>query len=114
MEAELYAAKSGTYRIAVYILEDGIVARQNNNGSYNDNYVHNHVVRALISNIYEGDRVGDIEAGKRATKGYDFTLESGWKADKCTICALVIDGNGYVTNAAVCPVNGSVNYDYKK
>ena len=114
IEAELYAAKSGTYRVAVYILEDGIVARQNNNGSYDDKYVHNHVVRTLISNIYEGDRVGDIKAGQKATKGYDFTLEGGWNADKCTICALVIDSNGYVTNAAVCPINGSVNYDYKK
>ena len=72
------------------------------------------MVRTLISNIYEGDRVGDIKAGQKATKGYDFTLEGGWNADKCTICALVIDSNGYVTNAAVCPINGSVNYDYKK
>ena len=114
VEAELYAAKSGTYRLAVYILEDGIVSPQNNNGSYKNDYVHNHVVRALVSSIYEGDRVGDITAGQKATKGYDFALNSGWNADKCTICALVIDSNGYVTNAAVCPINGSVNYDYKK
>lgn len=114
VEAELYAAKSGTYRLAVYILEDGIVYPQNNNGSYDNKYVHNHVVRSLVSSIYEGDRVGDIKAGQKATKGYDFTLNSGWNADKCTICALVIDSNGYVTNAAVCPINGSVNYDYKK
>ena len=34
VDVELYAVKSGVYRVALYILEDGIVARQNNSGTY--------------------------------------------------------------------------------
>ncbi|MBQ9138699.1 MAG: Omp28-related outer membrane protein [Alistipes sp.] len=114
VDAELYAAKSGAYRLALYILEDGIVARQNNSGTYKDDYVHNHVVRALVSSMYEGDRVGDIAAGKKATKSYSYTLNDSWVVDNCTLCALVIDSSGCVVNAALCPLNGSVDYDYKK
>lgn len=114
VDIELYAAKSGTYRVALYILEDGIVARQNDSGTYKDNYVHNHVVRTMLSSIYEGDRVGDIKAGHKATKSYNFSINSSWKAEKCSLCALVIDNSGAVVNAAVCPVGKSVDYDYKK
>ena len=114
VEVELYAAKSGTYRVALYILEDGIVARQNDSGTYKDNYVHNHVVRAMLSSLYEGDRVGDIKAGQKGTKSYNFNINSSWKREKCSFCALVIDNSGAVVNAAVCPVGKSVDYDYKK
>lgn len=114
VDVELYAAKSGTYRVALFILEDGIVARQNNSGTYKDNYVHNHVVRAMLSSLYEGDRVGDIKAGQKGTKSYNFNINSSWKREKCSLCALVIDNSGAVVNAAVCPVGKSVDYDYKK
>ena len=111
---ELYAAKSGTYRVALYILEDGIVARQNNSGTYKDDYVHNHVVRKMISSLYEGDRVGEIKAGQKASKSYSFSLDKSWKKENCTLCALVIDSSQTVINAAVCPIGSSVDYDIKK
>lgn len=111
---KLYAAKSGTYRVALYVLEDGIVARQNNSGTYKDDYVHNHVVRKMISTLYEGDRVGEIKAGQEASKSYSFSLDSSWKRENCSLCALVIDNSGAVVNAALCPIGGSVDYDYKK
>ncbi len=114
VDVELYAVKSGVYRVALYILEDGIVARQNNSGTYKDDYVHNHVVRKMISSLYEGDRVGDIKAGQRATKSYSFSLDKSWKRENCTLCALVIDNSGSVVNAALCPIGSSVDYDYKK
>ena len=114
VDVELYAAVSDTYRVAVYLLEDKIIARQNKGGEYVDNYTHNHVVRTLVSTMYEGDRVGAIKAGEKGSKSYNFTLNSDWDADNCTLCALVFDNSGSVINAAVCPINGSVNYDYKK
>ena len=114
VDIELYAAKADTYRVALYIVEDGIVAQQNNGGTYKNDYVHNHVARKLISSLYEGDRVGAIKAGEKATKSYNFTLGSDWKAENCSLYALVIDSNGNAVNTAVCKVNGSVDYDYKK
>lgn len=113
-EIELYAAKSGTYRVALYLLEDKIIATQNKGGTYVNNYQHDHVVRKLVSSLYEGDRVGEIKAGAKGSKSYNFAIESGWKAENCSLCALVIDNSGTVVNAALCPLNGSVDYDYKK
>ena len=114
VDIELYAAKSANYRVALYILEDGIVARQNNGGTYKDDYIHNHVVRAMVSKLYEGDRVGEIKAAEKATKSYTFSLDSSWKKENCTLCALVFDNSQTVINAAVCAVGESVDYDYKK
>lgn len=112
--AEVCADAAGTYRLALYIIEDGIVAKQNSGGVYKDDYVHNHVVRALLSSLYEGDRVGALKSGEKKSLSYNFTLDSSWVAENCTLCALVIDSNGYVNNMAVCPLNGTKDYDYKK
>jgi hypothetical protein len=45
---------------------------------------------------------------------YDFTIDGEWKQEKCSICAVAIDGNGYVNNVALCPVNGTTEFDYQK
>ncbi len=111
--AEVCADSEGTYRLALYLIEDGIVAKQNSGGVYRDDYVHNHVVRALLSSLYEGDRVGELKSGEKKSLSYNYTLDSSWVAEKCTLCALIIDSNGYVNNMAVCPLNGTVDYDYK-
>jgi hypothetical protein len=58
--------------------------------------------------------VGAIKAGEKGSKSYNFTLGSDWKAENCSLYALVIDSNGNAVNTAVCKVNGSVDYDYKK
>lgn len=114
VETEIAASSADTYRIAIYIVEDGIVAPQNDNGLYNNTYVHDHVVRALVTSLYEGERVGTLAAGESKRVTHNFTLGEGWNAEKCSICALAIDGNGHVNNVAVCPVGGSCDFDYKK
>jgi hypothetical protein len=97
----------------VFLTESGMVNYQAGASNAND-YVHNHVARKLISSLYEGDRVGAIKAGEKGSKSYNFTLGSDWKAENCSLYALVIDSNGNAVNTAVCKVNGSVDYDYKK
>lgn len=115
VEAKLCASSNGNYRLALYIVEDGIVAPQINGfGQIEDDYTHNHVVRKLLSKIYEGDSVGSLDAGEESIKNYSFTLESSWNIDNCSIYAIAIDHNGYVNNVAVCPLNGSSPYDYAK
>jgi thiol-disulfide isomerase/thioredoxin len=112
--AEVAASASDTYRIALYLLEDGIVAKQVDNGLEKVEYVHNHVVRTMLSSLYEGDRIGALAAGESKSMQYDFTIDGEWKQEKCSICAVAIDGNGYVNNVALCPVNGTTEFDYQK
>lgn len=114
VSVEVYASAADTYRLALYILEDGIVEPQLRDGNWVDDYTHHHVVRTMLSSIYEGDRLDTLAAGTTASKQYSFTLDSDWVADNCTLCALIIDGNGYVNNVAVCSLNGTTPYDYAK
>lgn len=109
--ARVFSNTDDTYRIALYILEDGIIASQKSGSIVIDNYAHDHVVRQMLSASYKGDRVGDLVAGQEVSVEYDFTL-SAEAAEKCSVCAMIIDGTGYVNNVNVCPlVDGAVDYD---
>ena len=115
VDVKLCASSEGSYRVALYIIEEGIVAPQLNGfGQMENDYTHNHVVRTLLSKIYEGDSVGTLAAGEESIKNYIFTLGNECKAANCSIYALAIDNNGYVNNVAICPLNGTTPYDYAK
>lgn len=112
VKAKVYAATDDRYRIAVYILENGIIHPQKSGSIIIENYAHDHVVRQLLSASYKGDLVGDLKAGEETTKEYKFELTTDNVAANCTALAMVIDSTGYVNNVMVCPlVNGKADYD---
>lgn len=109
--AKVFANTADTYRVAIYIMEDGIVYPQKQGSLTIDNYTHNHVVRQMLSASYKGDRVGDLIAGQEQSVEYEYTLEDGIIAENCHICALVIDSTGYVNNMNICElVGGEADY----
>ena len=111
----LTSEKSETYRIAVFVVEDKIVAKQNDGGTIKQDYTHRHVGRQMLSASYKGDSLGTVEAGKEVTKNYSLTVDSAWNLENTTIYALGISADGYVNNMAVCQiVNGDTDYDYIK
>lgn len=103
--ASVFSEKTANYRIAVYVVEDGLEGKQNFGGNYID-YTHNHVARRLVSATYKGDSLGEIEAGTEAEKTWEFDTDAGWNLDNTSIYALAIDGNGRVNNMAVCAIRG--------
>ena len=110
--AKVYACTEDVYRIAVYILEDGIIYPQKSGSIVIDNYAHDHVVRQLLSASYKGDRVGELVSGQEETMEYNFTLAADNVAENCSVLAMVIDSTGYVNNVNVCEVvNGVADYD---
>ena len=48
---KLYVKSKGKYKITVMVTEDGIVARQLDGATYNNNYVHNHVARMCMTDL---------------------------------------------------------------
>lgn len=58
---DITAAEAGTYRLAALLLEDGIVAPQTGG---TDTYVHNDVLRAILSADIDGDPLGSLTAGE--------------------------------------------------
>lgn len=112
VEAKVYANTKDIYRIAIYIVEDGIIYPQKSGSVVIDNYAHDHVVRQLLSASYKGDRVGELAVGEEATVEYDFTLSAENTPENCSVVAMVIDSTGYVNNVTSCPlVNGIADYD---
>ena len=112
VEVSLLSERNDHYRVALYVVEDGIVADQNVNGNYKS-YTHNHVVRTLVNESYRGDNLGAVAAEQSVSKTYSFDMSDEWAVEKTSVYVLVMDSTGFVNNMAVCAVaNGTTAYDY--
>lgn len=110
---KLHSERGEEYRLALWVVEDDIVAKQNVGGTYSDEYTHNHVARRLISANWQGDRLGQIAAGQETSKKYEIEVDAAWNLDNTSVYALAIDAEGHVNNMAVCALkNGNTDYEY--
>lgn len=76
-------------KISVYITESGIVDPQENTDGVEDNYVHNNVLRTVLTDP-TGDAIAETTtAGIELQRTYTFTIPSSWVAEKCRVIALV-------------------------
>ena len=80
----LYGSTMG---LTVYVTEDSLVARQYNQGTWVNEYVHDNVVRA-IPTAYNGDAI-TVTGNTSFEKGYVVTMNSAWKPEKMRVVALV-------------------------
>lgn len=114
-EVAVFAESNDTYRVALYVLEDGIVAPQKDGSIKDEDYVHHSVVRTMLSESWRGDVVGTLGIGQQSDKKiYNFTLGENWNAEKVTVIALLIDSNGVVRNCNECALGASSPFRYKE
>ena len=112
VKVSVFSEMESQYRIAAYVIEDKVVARQNVNGNYREDYVHRHVVRKMISASVEGDDLGVIAADKEKTKEYSVDLDPAWNKANLEVCVLVIGNDLSVNNTAACALDGGkADYD---
>ena len=119
VNVQIKAAKENKYRIAVWVLEDGIRARQD--GAFEDwMNTHSNAVRAMAGStlnlrIY-GENVDVLKKGETASKSFVIALEDGWNVENCKVMVLVNaateDGRYNLANCAICPIGESVSYKY--
>lgn len=83
-------------------------------------YIHNHVVRKVVTSYagkFSGEDItegGFIKAGEEAVKTFLVDIDSKWVLENTQVCALVMDCNDEVNNLNACPiVGGNSDYDYK-
>lgn len=112
------AAVTGSYRVGVWILEDNINAQQF--GAQSDEHnIHNNAVRAAAGNqsILTGTEIGTIEAGKTGNIVQTINIDRKWKIENCKVLIFVTnpdaDKQTPVKNCIVCPIGGSVAFEYK-
>ena len=120
VNVQIKAAKAGQYRIAVWVLEDGIRGKQE--GATDDwMNTHENAVRAMAGNtlnmrIY-GEKMGELKVGQTAEKSFSIALDETWKKDNCKVLVIVnaagSDGRYDLVNCALCQIGGVVTYDYK-
>ena len=120
VNVQIKAAKAGQYRIAVWVLEDGIRGKQE--GASEDwMNTHNNAVRAMAGNtlnmrIY-GEKMGELQVGQTAEKSFSVALDETWKVENCKVLVVVnaagADGRYDLANCILCPIGGVVTYDYK-
>ena len=87
--------------ITVYLTEDGLVAKQLSNGSWNQNYTHNHVMRDVISNSVYGDAI-NWTGETTYSNTFSTTLNEAWNSENMHIVAFINctgSGNKDVINA---------------
>lgn len=68
LEVAVTAKETSTYRLSVLLLEDGIVAPQTGGTA---DYVHDNVLRAVLSESVDGDKLGLLEAGQSIQRSFD-------------------------------------------
>jgi hypothetical protein len=84
---------NGTYNISVYLLESKIIDAQSNGPIIEEGYVHNHVLREMLTN-FDGDGLGsDLKKNEILNRTYSYILPSTpeglWKAENMSVIAMV-------------------------
>ncbi len=115
IKVRLGSAASDSYRVALFVIEDGIQAYQNNGGVPDQAYPHRHVARKMLSGSYIGDSMGTLDSGKQVSRMYSLSVEPEWNVGKTEIYALAINGRNQINNVAVCRLDGgNTDYNYRK
>ena len=73
-------------KLTVYIIEDGVIARQLNQGTWVNNYEHNGVFRKALNSIKGNDL---NRAGNTYENVFNFTIPSNWKLDNLNVVAFI-------------------------
>ena len=126
VKTNIKAAQTGQYRIGAWILEDGIYAKQSNNGVSGDYDfdTHNNVVREVNGQNgdydFTGNSLGNITAGETKSYVMTFKINSEWNLQNCKLLLFVStpDATGsakkfYVNNAILCNIDQVAKFEYK-
>ena len=127
----IVVTETSDYSIGAVIVEDNVVKRQiiyynptMDDYEYLDNFVHHSVATYLMpgTKIHTGKRLGILQPGQEVTESFSIPTDKPVTAARtvnhanCRVVAYVFkkEGNNlYVNNAATCPINGSVDYQYE-
>ena len=116
------AATSNSFRVGVWVLENGLTGTQANYGMEGEFNTHDNVVRVAdskeaYSNSYAGHDIGYLNAGDTSDYVFVIPLDAEWVHDNCHLLLFVsaLDGSSYtVTNAvATRSLTDAVTLEYE-
>lgn len=111
----LKAGENGKYRLAVWLLEDGVYGLQSSADASWQN-THENCLRKMYGEtrtecVY-GKNLGDMQKGEAVDFIVSFDLEGSWSGDHCKVMVIATDAERELITCTVCPVGGSVGYEY--
>ena len=126
VNALVKAKETAEFRIGAWLLEDGIEGVQTVYADANTvpgiNYnIHNNCIRGVRSQQpnddfdFTGLTLGEIEAGKTASKEFAFLLKNAWNSKNLRLVLFIStkeNGKWRVNNVVHAPINGSVDFVY--
>ena len=122
--ATVKAAETKEFRIGAWLIEDGIYAKQTNNGYPGNFDIHDHCIRVADSKVtgsdFSGHALGEIEAGSTAQYSFSIKIDKEWKAENCRLVLFVSSPEKnnygksyfYVNNTVEMPLEGTIDYEY--
>ena len=124
LRAGIKAGKAGAYRLAAWVLEDGIVGKQSNYMA-KDEFgmgfdIHDNCIRAIYGQNASKDFTGqsfNLEAGETGDMFVIFDIPSYWVKENLhvVVFASAQDGTTYTVNNCIdIPVNSSAAFSYKE
>lgn len=113
------SAQTKNYRVAVWVLEDNISGRQSGASASWQN-VHSNCLREMYgdekNNRIYGTGVGEVAAGESIEYIAAIKTQDKWNTDNCKVMVIVSGKNEFdildLLNCVVCPLGGSVAYEY--
>ncbi len=114
------SAKAQEYNVAVWILENNIYSPNQNGATTELHKTYQHVLRYIATDYtrydISGNWIGELGVGDVGEVSYTVPLNSSWVTSNLEVLVIVsapnADGNFEVVNTAVCPANGTKNYEY--
>ncbi len=95
LTADMLSDLDGTYFIAAFIVENGIISAQKTNdpaypSGIIDDYEHNHVLRAAINSTW-GEKITETGVNTEDSFSYNYsiTLNQTWQASNCKVVAYI-------------------------
>jgi hypothetical protein len=75
--------------ITLLVMEDGIVGKQTTEEGNNENYVFNHVLRDVITDLWGADIDANGNKGTCRMGAFTYTLPQEYVAENCHIVAFI-------------------------
>ncbi len=125
VNAAVKSSKSQSIKLSLWLLEDDIYEKQS---GYAASWMHTHhnVMRDALTGVSSSD-ISGIDFGYvseyttyERVLTYDLFVSNKWNINNCKLIAIIsapnsnYDGKYEVVNTAICDLNSSIGFDYKK
>lgn len=97
IDVDMNSISNLTGKLQVWIVESDIVAYQLDNGTNVMDYVHNHVLRAVVNGTWGQDV--KLSMNEPTTVSYSYAFNSKWNPEHVSVVAFVYNGSGVVQTA---------------